>query len=115
MLKCGKKVNKIKPHDRCKRDLTNFPEQSFLEDINIQDWNNENLEGTDNKGCLGRHAPLKYMSKNQLKKQSKPWMSKYILKLISPGKHFLVSIKKIQLMRELNIIINYIEIALLGK
>ena len=61
-----KKVNKIKPHDRYKRDLTTFQEQSFLEDINI----NENLSGTDNKF-------------NELKKQSKPWMNKYILKLIS--------------------------------
>ena len=86
------KVNKIKPHDRYKRDLTNYQQQSFLEDINIQNWNNENLEGTDNKfndflwrleGCIDRHAPLKKMSKNQLKKQLKPWIYKYILKLIS--------------------------------
>ena len=62
-----KKVNKIKPHDRYKRDMTNYQQQSILEDINIQNWNNENLEGTDNKfndvlwileGCLDRHAPL---------------------------------------------------------
>ena len=75
---------------RC--DLSNFEEQSFLDDISIQNWNNGTFEGTNNKfndflwrleGCLDRHGPVKKLNKKQLKKQSKPWMSKYILKLIS--------------------------------
>ena len=62
----GKKVNRIKQHNIYRRDLSHFEEQSFLDDIRIQNWNNET--NTNNKfndflwrleGCLDRHVPVK--------------------------------------------------------
>ena len=35
------------------------------------------------EGCIDRHAPLKKLNKKLLNKISKPWINKYILKMIS--------------------------------
>ena len=48
-LSIEKKIKRVKPADIHKRDLSNFDEQSFINDISIQNWNVHNLEGTNNK------------------------------------------------------------------
>ena len=91
-LSIEKKIKRVKPADIYRHDLSDFDEQSFINDISIQNWNAHNLEGTDNKfndflwrieDCLDRHAPVKKLSKKQQKKVSKPWINDTILKLIS--------------------------------
>ena len=75
-----------------KRDLSNFDENSFSDDITLQNWNANSLEDTNSKfndflwrieSCLDRHAPIKKVNKKQLKKMSKPWINKHILKMIA--------------------------------
>ena len=53
--------------DIYKRDYSNFNDQSFIEDISIQNWHNEYDDPNDCysdfifrlEGCVNRHAPLK--------------------------------------------------------
>ena len=91
-LSIDKEVIRLKAQDVYKRDMSNFNEQAFLDDISIQNWNATNHEDSNSKfndfiwrieSCLDRHAPMKKLSKREMKKMSKPWINKYILKLIA--------------------------------
>ena len=85
-----------------KHDYSKFNEQSFLDDISIQQWNCEsqdvNLAFNDFswrlKGCVDRHAPLKKLNKKQSKLQSKPWITKDILKQIKDRNKLFIKMKK---------------------
>ena len=66
-LSINKEINRIKLHDVYRRDLSNFDEKSFINDISIQNWNANNFEDTNCKfndfiwrleGCLDRVTPL---------------------------------------------------------
>ena len=91
-LSINKEVTKIKQNTVYKRDFREFNEESFIDDICIQNWTAKNPAGTNPKiddflwrldGCIDRHAPLKKMNKKQLNKISKPLINKFILKMIS--------------------------------
>ena len=86
-----KEITKLQPNVIYRRDLSNFVEKSFTDDISIQKWNPNSLQGTNSKfndffwrleGCLDRHAPVKKLNSKQQKKLDKPWINNYILKLI---------------------------------
>ena len=87
----NKKIVKLKPNDVYRRDLKNFNENAFIDDISIQNWNAK-IIGTDLKfndfswrleACVDRHAPIKKLNKKHHKKMSKPWINKQIIKLIA--------------------------------
>ena len=91
-LTVDKEIVRVKPHDIFKRDFANFDEKLFIEDMSIQNWNTDNLEDTNAKfndflwrveGCVDRHAPSKKMTRKEIKKMLKPWITNYILKIIS--------------------------------
>ena len=74
-----------------KRDYTNFSEQSFRDDVSIQNFNND-LANVDEQfddfffkleGCVNRHAPLKKLTNKEIKLKQKPWISSIILKMIT--------------------------------
>ena len=79
-LSIKKEFIRVKPPVIYKRDLSKFNEQSFIDDVSIQNWNAHDLVNTDNKfndflwrieKCLDRHAPVKKLSKKKMKKASK--------------------------------------------
>ena len=114
-LSVNKEVIRLKSQDVYRRDLTNFDEKSFTDDISIQNWNVNNLEETNIKfddflwrlnGCLERHAPIKKLNKKQIKKMSKPWINKYILKLISKRDRLFQKRKENPLNNEIKFIYN---------
>ena len=91
-LSINKDVTKVKQNNIYKRNFREFNEESFIHDISIQNWSAKNPIGTNPKiedflwrleGCIDRHAPLKKLNKKQLNKISKPWINKFILKMIS--------------------------------
>ena len=66
-----------------KRDHSTFSEDSFRDDISIQNFDN-NLEDVNKefqdfyfrlKGCIDRHAPLKELTPKEIKQKHKPWIS----------------------------------------
>ena len=82
-----------KPGKILRRCYKNFNNESFTEDINKVDWPNI-IKENDNPNLstarfikvfdsvLDKHAPLKYLTKKQLKSHGKPWITKGILKSI---------------------------------
>ena len=73
-----------------KRDYSTFSEDSFRDDISIQNFDN-NLEDVNKefqdfyfrlKGCIDRHAPLKKLTPKEIKLKHKPWISININKMI---------------------------------
>ena len=63
----------------------------YIDDVSIQNWNN-NLHGTNSKfndflwkmeGCVNHHAPIKKLTRKEIKKMKNPWITNNILKLIS--------------------------------
>ena len=73
-----------------KRDYSTFSEDSFRDDISIQNFDN-NLEDVNKefqdfyfrlKGCIDRHAPLKKLTPKETKLKHKPWISSNINKMI---------------------------------
>ena len=90
-LYVNKSLAKIKPKSIYKRDFANYDEESFIEDVSIQNWNTNVHSDTNYKfndfywgleGCIDRHAPLKKLNKKQMNKLSKPWINNSILKMI---------------------------------
>ena len=64
----NKEVIKVKQNTVYKRDFREFNEESFIDNICIQNWTAKNSIGTNPKiddflsrldGCIDRHAPLK--------------------------------------------------------
>ena len=74
-----------------RRDYTNFSEQSFRDDVSIQNFNNQNNDVNKQfadfffklEGCVNRHAPLKKLTSKESKLSQKPWISSNILKMIT--------------------------------
>ena len=69
-----------------KRDYKKFNEQSFIDDISIQNWENL-LPDTNSKfndfiwrleECANRHAPIKKMNNKEVNMKIKPWITKHI-------------------------------------
>ena len=73
-----------------KRDYTNFSEESFREDVSIQNFENTHEDVNDQfkdfylrlNGCVERHAPLKKLTPKEVKLKHKPWISADINKMI---------------------------------
>ena len=85
----NKEIHKTKPKNIYQHHYSKFNEQSFLDDISLQQWNASNLQSTNLRfndflwrleGCVDRHAHIKKLSKKQLKSRTKPWVSNHILK-----------------------------------
>ena len=73
-----------------KRNHSTFSEDSFRDDISIQNFDN-NLEDVNDqfkdfylrlKGCVERHAPLKKLTLKEIKLKHKPWITADINKMI---------------------------------
>ena len=86
-----------------RRNYSSFSEDSFRDDVSIQNFNN-NLEDVNDqfidfywrlKGCVDRHAPLKRLTPKEAKLKNKPWISDEINKMIKI-KHKLFHRKKRQ-------------------
>ena len=85
-------IDKILPSNLFRRDLTNFSDQAFIDDISNQEWYINNSQGTNAKfdnflsridKCVDLHAPIKKLNRKQIKKISKPWINNYIIKMIA--------------------------------
>ena len=72
------------------RDYSKFNSQSFCDDVSIQQWDVNLTDASDQfsdfylrlNGCVDRHAPMKKLSRKELKLGSKPWITPDIIKLI---------------------------------
>ena len=72
------------------RDYSRFSNESFRDDVFIQNWNyaHENVHNLFNdfysklEGSVNRHAPLKKLSPKEIKIKNKPWLNTIILKMI---------------------------------
>ena len=72
------------------RDYSRFSNESFRDDVFIQNWNyaRENVNNLFNdfysklEGSVNRHAPLKNLSPKEIKIKNKPWLNTIILKMI---------------------------------
>ena len=73
-----------------RRDYSNFSEQSFRDDVSIQDFDN-NFENINDQfsdfynkleGCVDRHAPIKKLTPKEVKLVQKPWISNELNKMI---------------------------------
>ena len=72
------------------RDYSKFSNESFREDVSIQNWDytHENVHDlfkdfySKLEGAVNRHAPLKKLSPKEIKVKSKPWLNAEILKMI---------------------------------
>ena len=73
-----------------KRDYSTFSENSFRDDVSIQNFNDQ-LDDVDDQfqdfylklqGCVDRHAPLKKLTPREIKLEQKPWISKELIKMI---------------------------------
>ena len=91
-LSINKENIKLKPNDVYLRDMSNFDEKLFIDDISIQNWNANRYTDTNSKfndflwrveNCVDRHAPIKKLNRKQMKKRSKPWITTRILKMIN--------------------------------
>ena len=72
------------------RDYTNFSNNSFRDDVSIQNWNYTHDTVHDSfsdffsklEGSVNRHAPLKKLTPEEVRLKSKPWLNAEIQKLI---------------------------------
>ena len=72
------------------RDYSKFSNESFWDDVSIQNWNytHENVHNlfkdfySKLEGFVNRHAPLKKLSTKVIKIKNKPWLNAEILKMI---------------------------------
>ena len=69
-----------------KRDYKNWNEQRFLDDLSIQNWKNDMQDVSEKyndfiwhlESCVNIHAPIKKLSKKEIKMKIKPWITRYI-------------------------------------
>ena len=70
--------------------MSKFEKNAFIDDVSIQNWNTHDAD-TNTKfndflwrleGCVDRHAPIKKLTKKEIKKKEKPWITEELLKLI---------------------------------
>ena len=98
----NKQVHTTKNHNYYKRCYKKWNEQDFLDDLSIQNWNTnqDNVSDSYNdfiwclKGCSDRHAPLKKMSKKEIKLKNKPWVTPYIVTKIKHSNAIFARLKK---------------------
>ena len=72
------------------RDYSKFSNESFRDDVSIQDWNytQENVHNlfkdfySKLEGSVNRNAPLKKLFPKEIKIKNKPWLNVEILKMI---------------------------------
>ena len=73
-----------------KRDYSNFSDESFRDDVSIQNFNTD-LEDVNEQfqdfyfklqGCVERHAPLKKLTPKETKLKQKPWITSELIKMI---------------------------------
>ena len=84
------------------RSYKNWNEQSFLDDLSIQNWSTNQENGNDSyndfiwslKGYIDRHAPLKKLNKREIKLKNKPWVTTLILKKIKHRNEIFARLKK---------------------
>ena len=65
------------------RDYSNFSEESFRDDVSIQNFITDVEDVNDQfsdfyyklEGCVERHAPLKKLKPKEIKLKQKPWIS----------------------------------------
>ena len=89
-LSVGKTNITFKSKTYYKRNYTNFNEASFLDDLSIQQWENHLQDPNDKyndfywrlENCINRHAPIRKLSKKELKIKSKPWITPMIQRKI---------------------------------
>ena len=76
-----------------KHDYKNFDKDLFMDDFSIQNWinlENGNLDSNEKfngflcrvNSCVERHAPIKKMSRKQIKLNLKPWITNQIIKMM---------------------------------
>ena len=101
-LSINKEIIKPSTSNVFKRDFSSFEENMCIDDVSIQNWNN-NLHDTNSKfddflwkmgGCVNRHAPIKKLTRKEIKKMKNPWITNNILKLISHIDRLFHKIKK---------------------
>ena len=98
----NKQVHTTKNHNYYEV-LQKWNEQDFLDDLSIQNWNTnqDNVSDSYNdfiwrlKGCSDRHAPLKKMSKKEIKLKNKPWITPYIVTKIKHRNAIFARLKKL--------------------
>ena len=80
----------IKSTTLYKRDYSKFSEESFRDDVSIQNFNLEFGDVNEQfhdfyfkmEGCVERHAPLKKLTPKEIKLKQKPWITTDIMKMI---------------------------------
>ena len=90
VIRAGEKFKKFKKLNVYLRDYSKFSNESFREDVSIQNWDytHENVHDlfkdfySKLEGAVNRHAPLKKLSPKEIKVASKPWLNAEILKMI---------------------------------
>ena len=73
-----------------KRDYSKFSEESFRDDVSIQNFDSKLDDVNDQfknfyfklEGCVERHAPLKKLTPKEVKLEHKPWITNEIKKMI---------------------------------
>ena len=82
--------DRIKPVKRKMRDFTNFDRDSFTQDLNQIDWQSIIANGNNDidyifssfyskyNKIINKHVPIKQISRRQLKRFSKPWITQGI-------------------------------------
>ena len=79
----------IKKVNIYRRDYSTFSNESFPDHVSIQRWvYYDNVHDcfkdfyTKLEGCVNRHAPLKKLTRREVKFKSKPWISLDVQKMI---------------------------------
>ena len=70
-----------------KRNYSTFSEDSFRDDVSIQNVDNNLVDVNDQfylrlEGCVERHAPLKKLTPKEVKFKYKPWITADVNKMI---------------------------------
>ena len=73
-----------------KRDYSKFSEESFRDDVSIQNFNNHYKDVNEKfndfyfklEGCVERHAPLKKLTPKEIILENKPWITSELNKMI---------------------------------
>ena len=97
----GKKKISTLTNNYYKRDFKNLNEQSLLNDLSIQNWDNNIQDGNSNyndfistlENTTNKHAPIRKMSKKEIKLKNKPWITPLIQKEIQHGNKLFVKRK----------------------
>ena len=74
-----------------KRNYSTFSEESFRDDVSIQNFDNRIADVNNQfldfylklQGCVDRHAPLKKLTPKEIKLEQKPWISNELIKMIT--------------------------------